>query len=66
MTSTSLRRHALPTTSVVLLIDSHDDSREMYAGYLHICGGFTVLKADTTDDGLSSASDADVINPGFA
>ena len=32
----------------------------MYAEYLHTFG-FSVLTADTTDDGLTRASDADVI-----
>jgi DNA-binding response OmpR family regulator len=52
---------SLPTGSaVVLLVESHDDSREMYADHLRMCG-FTVLTADTTDEGWKFASDADVI-----
>ena len=44
----------------ILLIEPDDDSRVRYAEYLHTFG-FMVLTADTTDDGLSRASDADVI-----
>src|SRR5713101_6637294 len=39
-------------------------TRVMYAEYLQAFG-FTVLTADTTDDGLSRASDADVIVTGM-
>jgi len=61
MVSAPSRRNALPVRSaVVLLIESHDDSRDMYADYLRACG-FTVQTADTTDEGLILASDADVI-----
>ena len=45
---------------VVLLVESHDDSRNMYADYLRACG-FIVQTADTTDEGLLLAGDADVI-----
>ena len=44
----------------ILLIEPDDDSRVMYADYLHTFG-FTVLTADTTDDGLGRAGDANVI-----
>ena len=44
----------------VLLIGPADDSREMYSEFLRWCG-FAVLNADTTDDGLKRAADADVI-----
>ena len=61
MASAPSRRNALPVRSaVVLLIESHDDSREMYADYLRACG-FLVRTADTTDEGLLLASDVDVI-----
>jgi DNA-binding response OmpR family regulator len=61
MASASSRRNALPSGSaVVLLVESHEDSRDMYADYLRACG-FMVQTADTTDDGLLRASDADVI-----
>jgi CheY-like chemotaxis protein len=45
---------------VVLLVESDGDNREMYAGYLRTCG-FTVRTADTTDDGLTLAGEADVV-----
>jgi len=48
----------------ILLIEPDDDRRVMYAEYLHTFG-FTVLTADTTDDGLSRASDANVIVTGM-
>ena len=48
----------------ILLIEPDDDSRVKYAEYLHTFG-FTVLTADTTDDGLTRASDADVIVTGI-
>jgi CheY-like chemotaxis protein len=61
MPSPSWRRNALPTSGVVvLLVDSHDDSRNMYAEYLRACW-FTVRAADTSDQGLLYAGDADVI-----
>jgi CheY-like chemotaxis protein len=44
----------------ILLIEPDDDRRVMYAECLHTFG-FTVLTADTADDGLGRASDADVI-----
>ncbi len=50
----------MPRQQSILLIEPYDDRRVMYAEYLHTFG-FTVLTADTTDDGLSRASDADVI-----
>jgi CheY-like chemotaxis protein len=59
--SSSSRRDVMPARSaVVLLVESHDDSRDMYADYLRQCG-FTVRTAGTTDEGLMRASDADVI-----
>jgi two-component system, cell cycle response regulator DivK len=48
----------------ILLIEPDDDRRARYAEYLHTFG-FTVLTADTTDDGLSRSSDADVIVTGM-
>jgi CheY-like chemotaxis protein len=52
---------SLPVDSlVVLLVDSHEDDRDMYAEYLRTRGS-TVLTADTTDEGWRSAADADVI-----
>ena len=43
-----------------ILFIEPDDSLDMYAYYLRE-SGFTVQTADTTDDGLRRASDADVI-----
>ena len=65
MATASPRRDALPASSaVVLLVESHEDSREMYACHLQLLG-FTVLTADTTDEGLRRASDADVVVTGI-
>jgi two-component system cell cycle response regulator DivK len=59
--ASSSRRRALPGRgSVILLVDSHDDSRDMYADYLRTCG-FRVQTANTTDEALRHASDADVV-----
>jgi CheY-like chemotaxis protein len=44
----------------ILFIGPADDSREMYAEYLHWCG-FAVIHADTTDDGLRRAMEAEII-----
>src|ERR1700681_2892935 len=51
-------------SAVVLLVESHNDSPEMYACYLQLLG-FTVLTADSTDEGLIRASDADVVVTGI-
>ena len=47
-------------TTTVLLVESHDDSRDMYADHLRSCG-FTVQTAITTDEALMRARNADVI-----
>jgi CheY-like chemotaxis protein/HSP20 family molecular chaperone IbpA len=54
----------VPRVQSILLIEPDDHSRVMYAEYLHTFG-FTVQTADTTDDGLMRASDADVIVTGI-
>ena len=54
----------MPRPQFILLIQPDDDSREMYAEYPHTFG-FTILTADTTDDGLPRATDADVIVTGI-
>ena len=54
----------LPRPQSILLIEPDIDDRDMYAYYLHTFG-FTVQTADTTDDGLTRASDADVIVTGM-
>ena len=59
-----VRRHASPAASVVLLVEPKDDNRDMFAEYLQACG-LTVLTADTTDDGLIRAANADVIVTGI-
>jgi DNA-binding response OmpR family regulator len=53
-----------PRPQSILLIEPDDDSRVMYEEYLQAFG-FTVLTADTTDAGLTRASDADVIVTGI-
>jgi CheY-like chemotaxis protein len=54
----------VPHPQSILLTEPNDDRRMGYAEYLHTFG-FTVLTADTTDDGLSRASDANVIVTGM-
>jgi hypothetical protein len=51
-------------TQFILFIEPDHDSRVMYAQYQPTFG-FTVLTADTTDDGSTRASDADVIVTGI-
>ena len=53
-------RKTPPLRCTVLLVESDADNRDMYAQFLRT-HGFTVLTADTTDEGLKCASDADVI-----
>jgi two-component system, cell cycle response regulator DivK len=48
----------------ILLIEPDIDERDMYAWYLHT-SGFTVQTADSADDGLMRASEADVIVTGM-
>jgi hypothetical protein len=54
----------VPRPESILFIEPDDDSRDMYADYLRTCG-FMVQTADTADDGLIRASDADVIVTGI-
>jgi two-component system cell cycle response regulator DivK len=58
MRDVSPRRNGLRRT--VLLVESDQDNRDMYAECLRT-RGFAVLTANTTDEGLRRASDADVI-----
>src|SRR6202011_1323748 len=58
--SRSRKAGSVPHPQSILLTEPNDDRRMGYAEYLHTLG-FTVLTADTTDDGLSRASDANVI-----
>src|SRR5579864_3041344 len=60
MVTVSSRQNALPLGRTVLLVESDADNREMYAEYLREYG-VAVLTADTTDEGLRCASNADVI-----
>ena len=64
MASSPLRPPAVPSPIVVLLVEPDDDSRSMYAQYLQACG-FTVQTADTTDEGVTHAREADVIVVGI-
>jgi CheY-like chemotaxis protein len=50
--------------AAVLLVDSDEDGREMYAEYLRI-QGFRVQTATTTDDAFSRASEVDVVVTGI-
>jgi CheY-like chemotaxis protein len=54
----------VPRPQSILLIERDDASRVMYAEYLQTLG-FSVLTADTTDDGFTRASDADVMVTGI-
>jgi hypothetical protein len=54
----------VPRPQFILLIKPDDDSRVRYAEYQHTFG-FTVLTADTTEEGLTRATDADVIVTGI-
>jgi hypothetical protein len=54
----------VPRQQFILLIEPDDDSRVIYAEYQHTFG-FSVLTADTTDNGLTRATDADVIVTGI-
>jgi CheY-like chemotaxis protein len=54
----------MPRPQSILLIERNDDSRVTYAEYLQTLG-FTVLTADTTDEGLTNAGDANVIVTGI-
>ena len=60
MVTVSPGRNTLPLRSTVLLVESDEDNREMYAECLRKYG-FAVLTADTTDEGLRCASNADVV-----
>jgi CheY-like chemotaxis protein len=60
MVTASSRQNALPLGSTILLVESDPDNRAMYADCLRQFG-FAVLTADTTDEGLRCASNADVV-----
>jgi hypothetical protein len=54
----------VPQPQFILLIEPDDDGRDTSAEHQRTFG-FTVLTADTTDDGLSRPSAADVIVTGI-
>ena len=54
----------MPQPQFILLIEPDDESRVTDADSLHTFG-FTILPADTTDDGLTRATAADVIVTGI-
>jgi hypothetical protein len=58
------RQVAVPQPQFILFIEPDDDSRVPYAEYQHTFG-FMVLTADTTDDGLTRATAAEVIVTGI-
>jgi hypothetical protein len=58
------RQVAMPQPQFILLIEVDDDSRVTHADYQHTFG-FMVLPADTTGDGLTRATAADVIVTGI-
>jgi hypothetical protein len=60
----SRKAGSVPRPQFILLIESDDDSGVMDAENLYTFG-FTVLTSDTTDDGLTRATDADVIVTGI-
>ncbi len=47
-------------TSTVVLVESHRDTRELYAEYLRLCG-FSVMEASTTDEALPHVAAADAV-----
>ena len=55
---------SLGSAGVVLLIEPHADSRDMYTEYLRTCG-FVLVTAETIDDGLARAVEADIVVTGI-
>ncbi len=49
----------------ILIVESHDDTRELYSEHLRFCG-FNVLVASTADEALVKAASADAIVTGIA
>jgi CheY-like chemotaxis protein len=49
----------------ILLVESNDDSRELYAAFLRLQNGVACALAQTADDGLARAAEADVIVTGI-
>jgi hypothetical protein len=54
----------VPRPQFILLFEPDDDSRVVDTDYQHTFA-FTVVTADTADDGLTRATDADVIVTGI-
>src|SRR6266581_1334065 len=59
-----MARHVPPDVPTVLLVDSTQDDRRMYAEYLRV-QGFHPVEIDDTADGLALARTADVIVTGI-
>jgi len=59
-----MARHVSPHVPTVLLVDSRQDDRRMYAEYLRATG-FHPVEIDDTADGLALAMTADVIVTGI-
>ena len=59
-----MARHVSPDVPTVLLVDSTQDDRRMYAEYLRVTG-FHPVEIDDTADGLALAMTADVIVTGI-
>jgi len=57
-------RHVFPDVPTVLLVDSTQDDRTMYAEYLRVCG-LNPIEIDNTADALSAATKADVVVTGI-
>ena len=53
-----------PHVATVLLVDSTQDDRTMYAEYLQVCG-LKPIEIDNTADALNGATKADVIVTGI-
>lgn len=49
----------------ILIVESHEDTRELYAEHLRFCG-FKVLAARTADEGIANAPSVDAIVTGIA
>ena len=64
ITAVLARQVAVSQPQFILIIEPDDDSRVTSAEYQHTFG-FTVLTADTTDDGLTRVTAADVIVTGI-
>ena len=59
-----MARHVSPDVPTVLLVDSTQDDRTMYAEFLRVCG-LNPIEIDNTADALVGATTADVIVTGI-